>query len=464
MDFFRKQNPEKPESFWRPDFPFSPAKWPFFYGWVVMVAATFGLIASIPGQTMGFSVFAEILIDELGLDRVRLSMAYFLGTAGSGLLLPRGGRFLDSHGIRKTMVFSAWGMGLVVIYLSFSDRIAAALGFVIGYTETWLIPFVVIGFGFFMARFLGQGMLMMTSQAMIGKWFDRRRGIVMALSGIVVSMAFSVSPKVFDTLINSLGWRGAWWLMAGLLIFGMGVIAWLFFRDNPEECGLLMDGDGSIKNHDKTKKNTAAPPTLKEFTLAEAKRIPSFWIIILIGSYFTMFITGYAFHVVSVGQELGLDKNAVLNLFPKMAIVGIFGTFLTGWTCDHAKIKYVLIVTTIGFGASMAGTLIMPSKLGVALIVTGMGLSMGSLPTLNGIVWPRFFGRKHLGAISGFALSKIVLGSALGPLLFSLSKDHLGQYRQLFTFSLAISALMILSALFTNNPQRFLVNLSESDN
>ena len=57
------QNKCESGGFWRPDYPFSPARLPFFYGWVVVVATTLGLIASIPGQTMGFSVFADILIE-----------------------------------------------------------------------------------------------------------------------------------------------------------------------------------------------------------------------------------------------------------------------------------------------------------------------------------------------------------------------------------------------------------------
>ena len=195
---------------WRPDFPFSPAGWPFFYGWVVVVVATLGLIASIPGQTIGFSVFADVLIVELGLSRVRLSAAYFLGTAVSGFVLPRGGRLMDRLGIRKTMVLSSLAMGLVVVYLSLADRIANVFSALTGKPINWLISFLVIGMGFFMARFFGQGMLSMTSQAMTGKWFDKRRGRVLAISGSVGSLSFSLAPIVFDRLIQMLGWRGAW--------------------------------------------------------------------------------------------------------------------------------------------------------------------------------------------------------------------------------------------------------------
>ena len=47
--------------------PFAPSRWPVFYGWVIVFVATIGSIFSIPGQTMGFSVFTDVLMKELGL-------------------------------------------------------------------------------------------------------------------------------------------------------------------------------------------------------------------------------------------------------------------------------------------------------------------------------------------------------------------------------------------------------------
>ena len=73
---------------WDPDFPFSPKKISFFYGWLIVAAGTLAVVFSIPGQTMGFSVFTDVLIKELGLTRVQLSTAYCIGTVISGLSFP----------------------------------------------------------------------------------------------------------------------------------------------------------------------------------------------------------------------------------------------------------------------------------------------------------------------------------------------------------------------------------------
>ena len=69
--------------------PFPPSKIPFFYGWVILAAGTIGVLMSIPGQTMGVSVFTENLLGELQINRNNLSLAYLFGTLGSGLMITR---------------------------------------------------------------------------------------------------------------------------------------------------------------------------------------------------------------------------------------------------------------------------------------------------------------------------------------------------------------------------------------
>lgn len=61
--------------------PFPPSKFPFFYGWVILAAGTIGILMSIPGQTMGVSVFIESLLSDMQINRNNLSLAYQIGRA-----------------------------------------------------------------------------------------------------------------------------------------------------------------------------------------------------------------------------------------------------------------------------------------------------------------------------------------------------------------------------------------------
>lgn len=52
---------------------------PVHNSWVVLVAASFGMAMTIPGQTVGVPVFLDSIISDLGLGRSAVSATYTLG-------------------------------------------------------------------------------------------------------------------------------------------------------------------------------------------------------------------------------------------------------------------------------------------------------------------------------------------------------------------------------------------------
>ena len=196
---------------------------------------------------MGFTVFTDVLMEELGLSRVELSLAYCLGTVTSGLTLPWLGRVLDRWGERKMAVASVAATGAVLFYLAACAPISHGLGRVL---PAGFAAFVVIGIGFYLVRAAAQGVLSMTCRNAIGKWFDHQRGLAMAISSILVSFSFSLSPKWIEWLKERHGYDGAWMIMGLGTIVIVGPLAWLLFRDKPEDDGLLMDGGAKPAAHD----------------------------------------------------------------------------------------------------------------------------------------------------------------------------------------------------------------------
>ena len=96
-----------------PNIPFAPSSIPVFYGWIILAAGTIGMLMSIPGQTMGVSVFTENLLDDLEINRNNLSLAYLIGTVGSALLITRAGKLYDSYGARIMALIAAGMLGLM---------------------------------------------------------------------------------------------------------------------------------------------------------------------------------------------------------------------------------------------------------------------------------------------------------------------------------------------------------------
>ena len=66
---------------------------------------------------------------------------------------------------------------------------------------------------------------------------------------------------------------------------------------------------------------------------------------------------------------------------------------------------------------------------------TAMGLGGGLVMVLFFSVWPRVYGRKHLGRIGGAAQAMTVVASALGPLMLAWCIELTGSYAGMFNRS-----------------------------
>jgi len=88
------------------------------------------------------------------------------------------------------------------------------------------------------------------------------------------------------------------------------------------------------------------------------------------------------------------------------------------------------------------------------LIVAGNGLCGGLFGLLLQVTWPRFFGRLHLGAISGMNMSLVVFASAIGPFAYSQAFDTTGSYAWAGWPTLGIAVMLAGCAFWARNPQR----------
>ncbi len=430
--------------------PFSPAKWPFFYGWVIIFAGIIGILMSIPGQTIGVSVFTDHLIGSLNIGRVNLSMAYMVGTIISGFLIPWAGRLYDKYGVRPVVMTAGFFMGVTLFYLSRISGIAAAVSDYTGFNDPDPIVFLLITAGFFFLRFFGQGVLTMASRNMVMKWFDKRRGFANAILGITISFGFSYSPRVIDMLIEHNSWQGAW-LVLGAIAAVFVLFAFLFFRDNPYKYGLVPDG----KIIEREKEHDPKIPLLKEYDLKQARTTYSFWIFTLSLSLQSLYITAFTFHVISIFHVNGYDHTAAVTIFLPSSLVAVAFHFAGSWLSDYLKLKYFLILQIAGMIISMSALLILDlSPFARLILIIGNGIMNGMFGILSAVTWPRFFGLKHLGAISGYSMGWMVIASALGPFLFSLSYRFTGQYNLAALICIIIAVTLFMLSFKAENVNR----------
>lgn len=394
---------------------------PVHYSWVVLVAATIGMALTIPGQTVGVSVFLDLIIEDLGLGRSTVSAAYTAGTLAGSLSLPFIGRAVDRHGPRRSVVFIAIGFGLACMFM----------GLVSG-----LIALFV---GFALIRGLGQGALSLVSQHSINIWFVRRRGLAIGLAGVGFAAATAALPLGIEGLIDAFDWRWSYALLGLVVIAVMVPVGGGLFRHRPEMYGLRPDSaadprdDVTLETH---------------YEIAEARRTVTFWLYVTGGFLTAALGTGLVFHHFSIMAQNGIQRSDAALMFVGYGFVSAAAHFATGFLADRIPPRF-LLSTTLTF---MVTALVAAPAIGTAAAVVGYGAVLGTMQGMNqaiqGTVYAHYFGRIHLGAIKGLATTVTVAGTAAGPLVLAAGFDLSGSYRPVLLLVATLPALLAVVAPF----------------
>ncbi len=444
--------------------PFAPRRVPFFYGYVIIVCSFLGTALSAPGQTVGVSVFTDYLLDAMSVSRYQLSIAYMIGTFVSSLVIARTGALIDRFGVRLVAVCACVGMGGALGYMSRVDKIASFAGQVTGIGYSVLVSLITVTIGFFFIRFLGQGIMALTARVMLMKWFDRLRGRANSIVGAAVALSLSGAPVVFESLIGGFGWRGAWLLLAVIVAVGFSLFVLVFYRDNPEACGLAQDGDprphyASSENEEPNDCQAGeAKHDKDDWTLPQARRTKTFWVFNLSISFFSFYFTALTFHVVSVFKTSGHSRADAVAIFLPASAIAIVTNLFFGWLSDRPffkyRLKYFLMVLITAMSVSAVSMLILHLPAARYIMIAGNGLANGVFGTLLAVPWARYFGRAHLGAINGFNQACLAGASAVGPLLFGLSFQITGEYTIAALICCGALAILGISTIGADRPLR----------
>ena len=415
------------------------ARTPFYYGWVILVVAALGNFASAPGQTYTFSVFQNSFISDLNMSSTSVSTLYLFGSltaAGSIIFI---GRSLDKYGPRRMMVFAGLFLGLGAIWLS---QVSAP----------WQL-FV----GFAIMRTMGQGALSLIPATMVSVWFVRKRPMALALMALGGALASGIYPFYGATLIEEFGWRSAWVTIAitgWVLLLAPAII---FIRTSPESIGLFPDGNSPGEPDATTGPDSSTSksrPVEFSWTVKQATRSRKLWLLIFAGSAQSLVGTGVAFQQVSIMTSKDLSVAAAAGVFGIMAPAAIAGQFISGYLASRVAVRYLLAAGQIGLVISMI-MLLQTNELWLAYAYgVVLGTNQGFLMNINQVVWPSYFGRKHLGSIRGYSNFGMMSAAALGPLPLALSIDLTGSYTTGLIGYMILPPLCAVAALLAGSPGR----------
>ena len=402
-----------------------------YYGWTVLLVAAAAMVGTLPGRTQGLGLITEPLLADLGLDRVTYATLNFWATIiGTGGALGIG-RLIDRFGSRVVLVWLSVGLGAVVCAMSQTTTMTGL--------AVWLT----------LTRALGQSALSVVSLAMVGQWFVRRIDAAMAIYSIAMSVGFMAAFPLVGYSVQRAGWRGTWLAVGAAVMVGLAPAAWLFVRRGPESVGLNPDGDEQRGSH-----ATAADPDngLPGYTWTDALATPAFWTFAVGAALYGLVASGIGLFNESILAERGLGPSVYYQSLVVTAMTALAGNFLGGWLATRMSITRLL---AISLAILTAGLVVIPhisTPWQVAMWASAMGLGGGLVMVLFFSVWPRLYGRRHLGQIQGMAQAVTVLASAVGPLLLAWCVTWTGSYAAMFRLLAGAMALSALAGLLVSLP------------
>ncbi|MDC0544308.1 MFS transporter, partial [Alphaproteobacteria bacterium] len=364
----------------------------FFYGWIIVGIANIGIFSSGPGQSHTFSVFVEPISQDLQLSSASIASAYGLATLIAAFLLPYMGKLIDRYGARFSLIIISIILGISCIFFG------AASNFLM----------LTVGFGFL--RFFGQGSLMLGCANLVSQWFDSKRGFAMSLMALGFGMSMAVHPPLSQLLIDEYGWKYAWIILGVstwiIMVPALFILAW----NNPENIGLKPDGEK------KTKLTKDEVQVIEGLNLKEALKENSFYILAAMWFGMAMLVTTLHFYQVTILTNQGISTEYAASLFTISAVAMVVFMPLVGKFFDNFPTKYVLATGLLINSISLISITYSNNDAYSLFYAISFGINNAFSMTMFGYIWPRYFGRKHLGSIQGTGQMIGVIGASLGPL------------------------------------------------
>jgi MFS family permease len=265
---------------------------------------------------------------------------------------------------------------------------------------------------------------MLSSNYLVSQWFNRRRGIALSLTALGFSASMALHPPLAQWLIDQVGWRESW--------FWLGLLTWVLLvpmiailvQNKPEDIGLAPDGEPLVDRQSAH----AGDAMNVGLNLHTALRLPSFWIIALGLASLSMLVTGMFFHQISVFSLQGLDTQTAARAFAISAVVMVITMPVFGYLLDRLPTLPIFACALLIMSAALVA-LALVRDIGSMIVFSAVfGLANAGLQAHYSFMWPRYFGRRHLGSIQGAAQTVGVVGAAIGPLPLGLAFDLFGSY------------------------------------
>ncbi len=383
--------------------------------WVVLAAVSVAWSFSLLGLISSLLPPITTLVEkDTGWSRTAITGALAVTVLTAALASPWFGTMIDRYGARRIIIASQLGMalGLLVIGLVGDHSLAVYYA------------------GFAAAAFATTGLTPTSYMKILSQWFDKRRGMAMAIAALGGAVLSIVLPVASAQVATQFGWQMNFLaLAAGSLLIALPLQV-MFVKERPD---LQTVARAPTEQHgffQTLSQVWRAQPVLK-------------WLILI---FFLMGLGQITliFALAPMLTDRGMTPVEAASVQSMLGISMIFGKVIGGWLYDHFRSAWPMMIGLIG--AAIGG-------LGLAMDVTGpaafafallLGLGAGAESEAPPYMVSRYFPLADFGKIAASITTIAVLALAIGPMIGSVLRDLTGDY---FATCLTAAGIMLGTAL-----------------
>lgn len=363
---------------------------------------TLGLVVLGNSSMYVVSVVLPAVQAEFGIGRADASLPYTLMMVCLGLGGLWTGRMADRHGLTPVLL-----MGAAAVCAGFVGAGMAG--------SIWMF-----GLAHGLMGLIGSAATFAPLMADTALWWNRRRGIAVAICASGNYIAGSFWPPLVQYGIDTVGWRTTYTGMGLVCGLGMALLA-LRMRQRPP---LVQAAPAAGASANATTSGRDRP-----FGLSPGR---AQLLLCVAGVACCVAMSMPQVHIVAYCSDLGFGSARGAEMLSLMLACGIVSRLVSGMVCDRiGGIRTLLLGSTLQ-GIALLMFLPFDGLVPLYVVSAMFGLFQGGIVPSYAIIVREHFAPQEAGARVGAVIMATLVGMALGGWLSGWVFDLTGSYRAAF--------------------------------
>lgn len=397
----------------------------YYYGWNIVALTVLAQLASFGIAINCLPLYLPIWSQDLHAPVSALAWCFTAPGMVFCLSSPAAGYAADKLSVRWMISLGLAGIALLFLL---SSLVTAAWQLIALFATLAPVSMVIAGF--------------VPCQALVSRWFERRRGMAIGLSAFGITLAGAILPPVFALALPAIGWRALFQIVAAFIAFVCVPLCVLLLRDRPRED----EGQGF--------ELSAATPGAEAASAVTIKSIlarPNFWFLGAASVLIGFVSSGFLVNLASIAANAGMTTAATGALLSGFSLAALGATLGAGLLSDRLGGRVVLIAIVVCCTAGIAIAQFIPGATGV--IVGALLLAVGgAAPPPTVALIAREFGAGAVGRAMGMIALLGVLGVTAPPVVASLH-EATGGYSTAFLALIGVGVVALLVVMLLRDPR-----------